>query len=146
MLQYVAYKIQLKVQKISSCLTSSESPDSSCILQIVMDEMGTSYENRPGGSGIRYVFSKQNKGKIISFYLISKNNNRHFVCCLILFMYFVFLAWHCIHVYWINISKNKIISKYHPYDYSVEIKDENFSDLYYIIILYLELLIYDKYQ
>nr|XP_022286655.1 vacuolar protein sorting-associated protein 13A-like isoform X3 [Crassostrea virginica] len=57
--EYVAYKIQLKVQKISSCLTSSESPDSSCILQIVMDEMGTSYENRPGGSGIRVVIKTE---------------------------------------------------------------------------------------
>nr|XP_034335213.1 vacuolar protein sorting-associated protein 13A isoform X3 [Crassostrea gigas] len=53
--EYVAYKIQLEVQKISGCLTSTESPGSSCILQVIMDEMRTSYENRPGGEGIRVV-------------------------------------------------------------------------------------------
>ncbi|XP_056015608.1 intermembrane lipid transfer protein VPS13A-like isoform X3 [Ostrea edulis] len=53
--EYVAYKIQLRVRQCCGCLTRSEAPDSVCILQVVMDDMLTSYENRPGGQGVRVV-------------------------------------------------------------------------------------------
>ncbi|XP_061177627.1 intermembrane lipid transfer protein VPS13A-like [Saccostrea echinata] len=53
--EYVAYKIQLRVRQCCGCLTSTEAPESACILQIVLEDMLTSYENRPGGQGVRVV-------------------------------------------------------------------------------------------
>lgn len=53
--EYVAHRIQLKVETSMGSLVISESTEYPCILEVIMDQMETSYENRPGGEGMRVV-------------------------------------------------------------------------------------------